>query len=986
VLELRVLGPFEAVLDGEPVAIGGPKQRSVLALLAVDVGRVVSVDRLIEGVWGEEAPDGARRSLQVYVSNLRKALAPAGGGDSVLVARSPGYLLDVDPDRVDAVRHASLVAEAREARAGGRHGEARARLADADALWRGEPLADLAFEPFAGPVVARLAEERADAAEDRAEAEIACGGHVDAVATLERMVEEAPLRERRWGLLMLAQYRSGRQAEALRTYGRARDTLVDELGIDPGPALRDLESRILVQDPDLAAAPEAATAAPRARSRPDLPVPPSPIVGRAREVDDVSGSLRDADVRMVTLTGPGGVGKTRLAMEVGPVVVDDFPGGVVFVPLTAVDDPERVLPLAGGALGVAEPADGDWTAAVAARIGDEPTLVVLDNLEQLQDAAGDVAALLAAAPGLTVLATSRVALRVAGEQEYVVGPLPVDDDAVALFLERSLARVPGYASSDDDRAAVAAICARVDGLPLALELAAARAKVLAPRDLLARLDDTLGLLVGGGRDLPDRQRTLRATLAWSYALLEPTDRDLLDRLSVFAGSFTVEAAEAVCAFAGDVDVLDGLSVLVDNSLVRPLDADGASLRFGLLQTVRDFARERLLSSGHAGEVRDRHAAEIVRAAEAARPAIDSTGSAVVLALLRADEANHRSAMEHLLERGRLGDAARLAVALRPFWVGRGLFADGRRWLGRILADDGLEGDQRAPAAVAAGILAYYQDDLDDAVARLTEGSDRARRGAAPGAEPADPETTALALCFLASCHLFADDREAATVAIDEALALAEAHELYEPHALALSASAIAAAMAGDFDGERAAHERRLELVRRRGDRERVADTLNTLAEIALEAEDHEQAGRLAEEGLGLVGADSRLTRRDLRLTLGRVALAGRDAEGAARHLREALVHCTDLAQPFELAQCVRAVAGVASLRGDADAAVRLVAAVEEPPDDDDEGGAFPPAPDLLAWYEAATETLGDAAAAAARAGSLLSRDEAVALAREVLAG
>ena len=424
-MELRLLGPLEVVADGASVPLGGAKQRSVLAVLALEANRVVSTDRLIAGVWGEDAADGARRSLQVYVSNLRLAFQEATQR-RLIETRAPGYVLEVDEDEVDLHRFRRDATEGRRLLEEGRAGEAVTALDAALGRWRGEVLSDLAFEPFASAgALDHLVEQRLTAVEDRIEAGLALGRHDELVPEIEELVAAHPLRERPWGQLMVALYRSGRQADALRAYGRARDTLVEELGIEPGPALRELESRILDQDPDLGAG---ARPAPRLRG-PTLGQPPPPHVtahrsgARARRGDAVI--CRRPEVRLLTLLGPGGVGKTRLAVAAAEQAVEAFPGGVAFVALASTEAPDQLLPTVALTLGVPLDAGTPPLEAIAERLGERPWLLVLDNLEQIVDAGADVAALLGTCAPLTVLATSRVALRVTGEHEVQVPELAV---------------------------------------------------------------------------------------------------------------------------------------------------------------------------------------------------------------------------------------------------------------------------------------------------------------------------------------------------------------------------------------------------------------------------------------------------------------------------------------------------------------------------------------------------------------------------------
>jgi predicted ATPase/class 3 adenylate cyclase len=698
-----------------------------------------------------------------------------------------------------------------------------------------------------------------------------------------------------------------------------------------------------------------------------VPDPSTPLVGRQREVAEVLTRLREPGVRVLTLTGPGGVGKTRLAVEVAQQAAPHFPGGVVFVPLTAVEDPALVLTSIAATLDLPDTDPGAISDALAVRFGSARSLLILDNLEQLLDAVPALAELLQRLPGIRLLVTSRVQLRLTGEQEYPVPPLGLPDlaampsveelgrnEAVELFVARSRSIVPSFTLDSVNARAVAEICVRLDGLPLALELAAARVKVLRPAELLVRLDRCLEVLVGGGRDLPGRQRTLRATLEWSYGLLEPREQVLLARLGVFAGSFGLQAAEVVCGDGpGDLGVLDGLEALVDNSLVRA-DEDSPGLRFRLLQTVREYAQELLEVSGDRLTMQRRHLHHMVESAESCQAALDGPDAALLTVEMTADEPNLRAAFQFAADDGDLRSAARLAIALRPFWIAQGRLAEGRSWLRELYDSDQLPSDVRPAVTVAAGILAYYQDDLREASEHLRSGLTGAR-------EREDTAVTAAALCFLSSTTLASGDLDQARRLADEALALSRSAGLYETHVLSLSVNAMLAALAGDGDGEKQILEERLRLVRRRGDTNRIADTLNTLAEIALEESDHPTARALAEEALGLAGPATTLTARDLLLTLGRVAIAEGDADLAMGSLRTALELCVEFDQRSELAQCLRALAAAEVVAGEPLRAARLYGAAERLHAQLGSGETFPLERDLAALRDRAQNAVGSEA-------------------------
>jgi predicted ATPase/DNA-binding SARP family transcriptional activator len=579
VVEFRILGPLE-VLDGAtPVAVSGAKERALLADLLVHAGRVVAADRLVEDLWGERPPGNPANTLQGRVSALRRALGPAAAR---LTTRPPGYRLDVDPELVDAARFERLAADADRAAA---RDPARALglLAEALGLWRGPALAEFADQPWAQAEAARLEELRLAAVELRAELRLVTGRHGELVGELEALIAAHPLRERLQGQLMLALYRSGRQADALRVYQETRALLAEELGVDPSPELQRLHQAILIQDAALEAAPDGRRPPPH-----NLPERLTSFVGREVELREIGKLLEQQ--RLVTVTGPGGAGKTSLAVELARQVAGGWPDGVWLVELAALRDPGLVPGVVTAALGLGEePGEPDRPPpAPLERLvefaRDKDLLLLLDSCEHLAAACAALAErLLRAAPGVKVLAASRELLGVAGEARWPVPPLAAPGpeetggspealarfDAVRLFAERATLADPGFRLDAESGPAVAELCRRLDGMPLAIELAAARVRALPAGELLERLGDRFALLAGGGRTADPRQRTPRATVDWSFLLLGEADQRLFCRLAVFAGGFTVAAAEAVCAGDGlrSQDVLDGLLRLVDRSLV-----------------------------------------------------------------------------------------------------------------------------------------------------------------------------------------------------------------------------------------------------------------------------------------------------------------------------------------------------------------------------------------------------------------------------------
>ncbi|MFC0029975.1 BTAD domain-containing putative transcriptional regulator [Micromonospora chaiyaphumensis] len=724
IVSFGVLGTVELRVAGRPATPLAPAVRALLARLVLAAGRVVSADALTDALWGEQPPADATNALQLRVSKLRRALVAAGAGGDLLVTRAPGYQLAVAANAVDAYRFERLLESARGATTGDGPAAALSRFDEALRLWRGPALADVGDAEWALAEAARLEELRLGAVEDRLELLLAAGRQAEAVADLERLVVTHPLRERLHRLLMLALYRGGRQAQAITAYHALRHRLADELGIDPAPELQALAEAILRQQVPAPAAPPVAEPArtapppvpiPRAPQRDDLPRRLTSIVGRQDDVHRVLDRLREA--RVVTLTGPGGVGKTTLAVEAARHVDDALADRVHLVRLAALPSGTDLPEAVAAQLGV--PAGGPGPAAIAALaawLGADRTLLVVDNCEHVIDEAAElVEQLVAACPAVTVLTTSREALAVPGETQLAVAPLGVpdgpadptglgDSPAVALFVDRARAVRPGFVLDETTAPVVADICRQLDGMPLAIELAAARVKALPPAEIAARLHDRFALLTAGARTSEARHRTLRATLDWSHDLLSDAERRLLRRLAVFRGGWDLPAAEQVCAFDGLAadDVLDLLFRLVDRSLVVP---DPTTGRFRLLVTIREYATARLAEAGETEPARDRHLTHFTELAERYGPHARSDADA--WARLTEEHDNFRAAIDRCLDRRDGVDAGlRLADALFLFW-NYGPRYEGVRALTALLAAGVSTPAARAAALQRIGLLGVY---------------------------------------------------------------------------------------------------------------------------------------------------------------------------------------------------------------------------------------------------------------------------------------
>lgn len=591
-----MLGPVELVgASGESLSLPGNKVRGLLAMLALETGRTVTSQRLIDGLWGEQDVNGPN-VVQVLVSKLRRALADAGEPGCITTGPA-GYRLEIDRDAVDALRFEALVQEARTVTDD--PASVTEMLGRGLDLWRGTPLGGVPETELAGAVRARLEELRKAAVDDVTDAQLTLGLHDRLVPELEALVAEDPLRERRWGQLIRALYGSGRQADAMRAFQRARDVLVEQIGVEPGADLRRLEAAVLAQDESVLGAPKReASNAPIGdgfRRRGNVRHPVGPCFGRSAELDVLVGLVEQH--RLVTITGPGGVGKTRLALELCATIKDHVADGVWWVELAAARSDADVIAAVQRSLGMDAGGGGDphtAVAGVATVLADRAAVLVLDNCEHVIGCvASMVDELLGRCGQLRVVATSREGLSVPAERLFAVAPLH-PSAAVELFE----ARIAGLVGDSSDSDAIVEICERLDRLPLALELAAARTRYLRLDEIRDRLSDRLELLQDGSRTVLAHQRNLRAVANWSYELLDDSERTVFERLSVFADGATADAASRVCATSAvaAADVERTLHRLVDKSLVVA-DRSGGRTRFRMLQTLADYAAERLDAVG-----------------------------------------------------------------------------------------------------------------------------------------------------------------------------------------------------------------------------------------------------------------------------------------------------------------------------------------------------------------------------------------------------
>ncbi|MFD3457709.1 BTAD domain-containing putative transcriptional regulator [Streptomyces sp. NPDC058691] len=700
-----ILGVTEArSASGAPVPLGsGKRLRALLAALALRAPHPVSPEALIAEVWGGEGddpPQDAAGALQALVSRLRRALAD---GKEAIASGPGGYRLVIgSPDDVDLGVFERLAREGAAALAAGDAEGAADILGRALALWRGPALADL---PDRGAAAPRLEALRLAAAYHRIEACLALGRAAEVLPQVRGLVAEHPLHEPFRAQWIRALRATGRSADALGAYEESRRTLADRLGTDPGPELRALHTQLLTaQEPS--PAPAAAPPPPPPTRAGNLRTRLTSFVGRQTELAALRRSLVDGRRRLVTLTGPGGSGKTRLSQEAAQAeeAAAAYPDGVWLAELAPLDHPAAVPDAVLSAVGhrdtavlaaareVRGAAEADPTARLLEFCAQRRLLLILDNCEHVVDAAAALTdRLLAACPGVTVLATSREPLGLPGEAVRPVEPLPLPT-ARRLFVERAAAVRPGFDASRDHADAVDEICRRLDGLPLAIELAAARLRVLSPRQIADRLDDRFRLLTGGSRTALPRQQTLRAVVDWSWDLLSGAERTALRRLSVFAGGCTLQAAEAVCG----EDALDLIGQLADKSLIV-VEHGADEVRYRLLETIHEYAAERAAADpDDRAATAARHTAYWLEFARAADLGMRGPDQLVWASRVEADLDNIRTALDHTIEAGEYDDAIALALHMGWFWWLRNYRDEAATWIGRLMELTDLPGDRDDP--------------------------------------------------------------------------------------------------------------------------------------------------------------------------------------------------------------------------------------------------------------------------------------------------
>lgn len=880
-MHVAILGPLEVRQDNTLLVLGGPKQRAVLAMLAIHLGEVVSQDRLIEAVWGNDLPANPSNTLQYQVAQLRKLLEDDPSKPRRLVTRSPGYLLESSTITVDNVEFERHVGAARSHLAVEANAEARNSIEAALRLWHGPALDEFRYEAFASAEADRLDAERVSAQELSIDIALAQGRHSEMIPLLEDLTSRYPVREGLWAQRMTALYRDGRQTEALRAYQDARGALVDA-GIEPSAKLRDLEQNIIDQDADLDA--PALSFDP---SRTNLPTPTNRLIGRESAVADTIGTLSVS--RLVTLVGSGGAGKTRLAIAVANQLHSRYRDGVWFVELDGLEEPELVPVVVGRTLGVKEDPAAEVVDTVAAALRHKSVLIVLDNCEHLAEAAGDlVETLLQRCPGLSVLATSQSTMNVSGEVVVNVPPLalPGETDsiydrldevaAVALFLERSKGASGRRRDwTEADLAAVANIVSELDGMPLAVELAAARTRSMSLDEIARGLSDRFEILGRGPRTAPIRQQSLLGAVEWSVSLLQPPLLDALLRLSVFAGSYGVETAASVVGVS-DNEMREVLAALVDRSLIyRVTDLIG-SARYEMLETIRKYgARE--LSDTELASAQDAHLDTFASLVAESADGICGPDQVTWLHRLNGEYENIRAALAWSIAGGSIESGIRMGGHLGGYWDWTGHLKEAFEWYRRL---DEAVSEPIVGLGAVQGWRAYLAWEFGD--------MDMGRR--------------------------FGEQ------ALETATAIGDTVDVI----LALSVDALLARSAGDLDAARVSAETIVRLATEAGNDWRVAWAYSALATIALVAKDLDAALSHAETTIEIFDrcGDQRGIAWGL-IAHAHVSLDRDDLDAADAYALDALAKSVDVFDDRNISWCLEILADIARRRGEIDRSARL---------------------------------------------------------------
>ncbi|MGA9192961.1 MAG: tetratricopeptide repeat protein [Anaerolineales bacterium] len=919
-LRIFLLGHFEVTLDGRPAEIDSRPVQLLLAYLALNAKSPQPRDRLAGILWPDSDESNALANLRHALWRLRQAI----GEDNYLDISKTTLQLNPDADWwVDTAQLEAARGPAEEID----------QLIQAVDLYQGHLLPGF-YEDWVSLERDRLEGLFQRKIQTLVESLTHAGKWDEVVAHSERWIALGSSPEPAYRALMQAHAALGDAAAMANTYQRCREALMNDLGVEPSPETEGLYRQLASGERPTPPAPGAKpTQVQSTQPATNLPASTTPFFGRRTEIKELTALLENDDVRLATITGPGGIGKTRLALEVGAVVLSDFPDGVWFVDLSPIRDPDLVLPTTAAALGIKEQADQTPLETLKQDLSDRRMLLLLDNFEHLIEASPLVSQLLASARYLKVFVTSRERLRIQGEQDYPLSPLPVPEStdldienlrqivAVRLFEDRARASDRAFQISPSNAADMAQICQRLEGLPLAIELAAARVNSFSPKALLQRLETRLGALTGGRRDAPVRQQTLRATIQWSYDLLTPGEQRLFNRLAVFNRGWTLEQAEAVCQPDLRIDLFDGLASLLDKSLIIRDESDEP--RYGMLETLREFALEALEASDEADIIGSRHAHAYADLVERGAPELEYAASMSWISLLEFEHDNLRAALRWAVDQDRdLDLALRLVGAITPFWVLRGYLREGYTSACSVLARTGPDCDLtlRTTVTLGAARLAYRQNNLEDAGRLFALGLDLAQ-------ELQDPIQTAEALEGMGNVDTEGGDYDSAPERFERAKSLYRQAEHPVGVANADMNLAWAAMRTGDYLTAEQYLLEALDLYEDAGSQPGIGFTLSGLGEVYLRQGKLEPAldrlGRSLEvrEGLG--------DKWGMAATLGSLGwahLLQNDTEQARQRLKRSLSLRREIGDKGGTAWCLEKLAEVAAGDGDPGQAVRLFGA------------------------------------------------------------
>jgi predicted ATPase/DNA-binding SARP family transcriptional activator len=919
-MHFQLLGPFRVTVGDQPLKLGSPQQQKLLAILCALPNENVSADRLVDELWGESPPPSAHHLIQVYVSRLRKTLG-THSAEVHIDRHGTGYALHVDPEQVDAARMEALATRARDLDEEAVDAKTRLLL-EATEMWVGPPFGDLKDESITlQSESTRLTELYVGLLEERIRIDLNAGRHQRVLDELKRLTSEYPYREAIWELWMLALYRSGRQAEALRAYQALQRTLGEDLGIVPSPSAAELENRILLQDPGLLWEPPPPSS--------NAPTALTSFVGRGSELAEIS-KLLDVH-RLVTLTGPGGIGKTRLAAEVSHRTLLRFPDGVWWIDLAPITDETMIATEVARTLGVSAQPGKSVKESVVDSLVRREALLVFDNCEHVvTGVAGLASAVLATASRIRILATSRTPLHLSGEALWVVPALALPtssspavaelphSDAIRLFVERGAAVDARFSLGSKTGEHVVDICRRLDGMPLAIEMAAARLRVLTTAEIAEALNDRFALLKATQHDVSDRHETLQTMVDWSYQLLPQEIQPAFARLAVFAGAFDLEGATAIALGGGEPTPLEAMTALVEASLVTRVDDSDSAGRYRLLETLREYGRRLLAERGRLDAVRDAHATYFLELVASADDQIGKPGFVDWMKRFQESYDDIQQALDWSVDRDLPSLALRVTPVLQHYWYRTGDAREANRW-GRRLTDH-RELEPASQVAAAHTALSFSATILVDPPTAI----EHADRAVALLAADDDRRGYATALFGRANVALMVGDFETLCRTSAQCLEVCDEIEYSWGKAGALAALSFAEFFGGgSLSRARALAEQAVPIFRNLGD---IASqtVLNPISAIALQQGELAIAERHARETASIAQESS--WEATALVNLAEVHLAKGEPDLAVATLQRAINRALDTGLENWFRMALRGLAQAATQRDRPRRAARLAGA------------------------------------------------------------